>query len=64
VIFVWLLDQAGSRRDRDDGGQPGATRPPSRIVIDGATGELLREFTNDPTRDYQTSGRPPGPTRK
>jgi hypothetical protein len=33
-------------------------------VIDAATGELLRELTLDPTRDYQPTGRPPGPTRK
>ena len=32
-------------------------------VIDAATGELLRELTIDPTRDYQPTGRPPGPTR-
>ncbi|SNT08032.1 Transposase [Geodermatophilus pulveris] len=33
-------------------------------VIDAATGELLRELVLDPTRDYQPTGRPPGPTRK
>jgi transposase InsO family protein len=33
-------------------------------VIDAATGELLRELTIDPDRDYQPTGRPPGPTRK
>ena len=33
-------------------------------VIDAATGELLRELTIDPTRDYQPTGRPPGPTPK
>jgi transposase InsO family protein len=33
-------------------------------VIDAATGELLRELDLDPTRDYQPTGRPPGPTRK
>jgi transposase InsO family protein len=33
-------------------------------VIDAATGELLRELTIDPTRDYQPTGRPPGPARK
>jgi hypothetical protein len=32
-------------------------------VIDAATGELLRELVLDPTRDYQPTGRPPGPTR-
>jgi Integrase core domain len=30
-------------------------------VIDAATGELLRDLTLDPTRDYQPLGRPPGP---
>jgi transposase len=29
-----------------------------------ATGELLRELVLDPNRDYQPTGRPPGPTRK
>ncbi len=30
-------------------------------VIHAATGELLRELTIDPSRDYQPLGRPPGP---
>jgi transposase InsO family protein len=33
-------------------------------VVNAATGELLRQLTLDPTRDYQPTGRPPGPTRK
>jgi transposase InsO family protein len=33
-------------------------------VINAATGELLRELTLDPTRDYQPTGAPKGPTRK
>jgi hypothetical protein len=33
-------------------------------VIDSATGELLRELTLDPTRDYQPTGKPPGPAPK
>ena len=33
-------------------------------VIAIETGELLRELTLDPTRDYQPTGRPPGPPRK
>jgi len=33
-------------------------------VIDAATGELLRELLLDPTRDYQPTGRPPGPAPK
>jgi hypothetical protein len=33
------------------------------IVIDRATGEILRELTLDPTRDYQPLGRPPGPAK-
>ena len=30
-------------------------------VVNAATGELLRELAIDPTRDYQPTGRPPGP---
>jgi transposase InsO family protein len=30
-------------------------------IIGAATGELLRELTLDPTRNYQPTGRPPGP---
>ena len=30
-------------------------------VVDAATGELYRHLTLDPTRDYQPTGRPPGP---
>jgi transposase InsO family protein len=33
-------------------------------VVNTATGELLRDLTLDPTRDYQPTGRPPGPARK
>ena len=34
-------------------------------VINAATGELYRQLTLDPTRDYQPTGRPPGnPGRK
>jgi hypothetical protein len=29
-----------------------------------ATGELLRELILDPTRDYQPTGAPKGPTRR
>ena len=33
-------------------------------VINAATGELLRELILDPARDYQPTGRPPGPAPK
>jgi transposase len=33
-------------------------------VVDAATGELLRELILDPSRDYQPTGAPKGPTRK
>jgi transposase InsO family protein len=32
-------------------------------IIHAATGELIRELTLDPTKRYQPTGRPPGPTR-
>jgi transposase InsO family protein len=32
-------------------------------VVHAATGELLRELVLDPTKTYQGTGRPPGPTR-
>lgn len=31
-------------------------------VVNAATGELLRELTLDPSRDYQPTGKPKGPT--
>ncbi len=31
-------------------------------IVNAATGELLRELTLDPTRDYQPTGAPKGPT--
>jgi len=31
-------------------------------IIDATTGEILRKLTLDPTRNYQPTGRPPGPT--
>jgi transposase InsO family protein len=33
-------------------------------VVDAATGELLRELIIDPRRDYQPTGRPPGPAKR
>ena len=30
-------------------------------IVDDATGELLRQLTLDPDRNYQPTGRPPGP---
>ena len=33
-------------------------------VVHAATGELLRELTIDPNRDYQPTGRPPGPPKQ
>jgi hypothetical protein len=33
-------------------------------VVDAATGELLRDLILDPDRDYQPTGRPPGPIPK
>jgi transposase InsO family protein len=33
-------------------------------IINAATGELLRELTLDPAKDYQPTGAPKGPTRK
>jgi transposase InsO family protein len=33
-------------------------------VVDAETGQLLRELTLDPSRDYQPLGRPPGPPKK
>jgi transposase InsO family protein len=32
-------------------------------IINAATGELLRDLILDPTKRYQPTGRPPGPTR-
>ena len=33
-------------------------------VVHAATGELLRQLTLDPDRNYQPTGRPPGPARQ
>ncbi len=33
-------------------------------VVNAATGELIRELTLDPSRDYQPTGAPKGPTRR
>ena len=33
-------------------------------IISATTGELLRELTLNPERDYQPTGRPPGPKRR
>jgi transposase InsO family protein len=33
-------------------------------IINAATGEILRDLTIDPRRDYQPTGRPPGPTKQ
>jgi hypothetical protein len=36
-------------------------RPKAGRLARYATGELLRQITLDPSRDYQPTGRPPGP---
>lgn len=33
-------------------------------IINAATGEILRDLILDPTRDYQPTGRPPGPQKQ
>jgi hypothetical protein len=33
-------------------------------IVNKTTGELLRELIIDPRRDYQPTGRPPGPAPK
>jgi len=33
-------------------------------IVNAATGEILRDLTIDPRRDYQPTGRPPGPQPK
>jgi hypothetical protein len=33
-------------------------------IVHAATGEVLRELVLDPTRDYQPTGAPKGPTRR
>ena len=33
-------------------------------VVNAATGEIMRDLTIDPRKDYQPTGRPPGPTKK
>jgi transposase InsO family protein len=33
-------------------------------VVNATTGEILRDLLIDPRRDYQPTGRPPGPTKK
>jgi transposase InsO family protein len=40
------------------------SRGPSVQIADPATGEILRELTLDPERDYQPTGNPPGRTPK
>ncbi|HUE31504.1 MAG TPA: hypothetical protein VMQ38_01020 [Mycobacterium sp.] len=32
-------------------------------IINAATGQLLRQLTLDPTKDYQPTGAPKGPKR-
>jgi transposase InsO family protein len=33
-------------------------------IVNATTGEILRDLVIDPRRDYQPTGRPPGPTKK
>ena len=41
-----------------------SSRTSTSRVINAATGEILRDLIIDPRRDYQPTGRPPGPTKK
>ena len=33
-------------------------------IVNAATGQILRDLIIDPRKDYQPTGRPPGPTKK
>ena len=33
-------------------------------IVNAATGEILRDLNIDPRKDYQPTGKPPGPTKK
>ena len=33
-------------------------------IVNAATGEILRDLMIDPRKDYQPTGRPPGPPKK
>jgi transposase InsO family protein len=73
-----VIDQAGSVTLRVNGrlhhigvGRTHARTPVILLiqdlhirVVNAATGELIRELTLDPTRDYQGTRRPPGPSPK
>jgi hypothetical protein len=48
------------RRPRDSLEQ--SDDPPK--AVNAATGEILRDLIIDPRKDYQPTGRPPGPTKK
>jgi len=32
--------------------------------VNAATGQILRDLAVDPPKDYQPTGRPPGPAKK
>jgi hypothetical protein len=60
-------------REIDGRSGPGSTLAPTTCsssadlhirVINAATGELLRDLTLDPAKDYQPTGRQPGTPRK
>jgi transposase InsO family protein len=62
-----ITARAGGRLHHIGIGRPHAgtrvlvwTRGPDVRIINPATGELLRQLTLDPTRDYQPTGAPPG----
>jgi Integrase core domain len=73
-----IVDQAGSVTLRVNGrlhhigvGRTHARTPVLLLVhdlnvriVNAATGELLRDLVLDPTRDYQPTGAPKGPTRR
>ena len=73
-----IIDQAGSVTLRVNGrlhhigvGRTHARTPVLLLVhdldvriVNPATGELLRDLVLDPTRDYQPTGAPKGPTRR
>ena len=64
-----VVSEGFAHADRDDSIGIGRTRVIVLVqdldirIIDATTGELIRELALDTTKRYQSTRRPPGPTR-
>jgi hypothetical protein len=61
AVLVVAITEAHTQRGERFGALGAPIEEPHVTVVNAATGEIMRDLIIDPRRDYQPTGRPPGP---